>query len=339
MTEPENPDIVAIDQLFIKRNKKMKRSLILVLLFAVVFTHQCSAKPLDPTIIDFNAGWLFHADYDQFNQSRIGDLIKQQMSLLGLDSHLTDFSDKFAFHPLEDVNSVTIYGQGEDKSKAVAFVYANFDKQTLLNLLENDSTHEIIEYKKQKIHKFRNKKRADDEGKITFVLLNADNIILSTGLDAVKTAADNQNINGNNVANTELLNLLENNSSAIIQLAGINIAENLGPKNNSIVLKQTDTLSITIGELNEIFYIDLNLKAYDSQTAVDIENMMRGFISLGLLAHEKHPQWTKIAEATQVIRKNKTINVYFEAEPEFIILMSTEAWKKKMATKCTDLNP
>jgi len=318
----------------------MKRSLILVLLFAVVFTLQCSAKPLDPTIVDSDAGWLFHADYDQFNQSKIGDLIKQQMSLLGLDSHLTDFSDKFAFHPLEDVNGVTIYGQGEDKSKAVAFVYADFEKQVLLDLLENDSTHEIIEYKKQKIHKFKNKKRADDEGKITFVLLNTDNIILSTGLDAVKTAADNQNANGNNVANTELLNLLKNNSSpAIIQLAGINIAENLSPKNNSIVLKQTDTLSMTISELNEMFYIDLNMKAYDSQTAIDIENMMRGFISLGLLAHEKHPQWTKIAKATQLIRKDKTINIYFEAEPEFILLMSTEAWKKKMATECMDLNP
>jgi len=172
------------------------------------------------------------------------------------------------------------------------------------------------------------------------VLLNTNNIILSTGLDAVKAAADNQNADKNNVANTALLSLLKtNHSPAIIQLAGINIAENLSQKNNSIVLKQTDTLSMTIGELNERFYIDLNMTAYESQTAVDIENMMRGFISLGYLANEKHPEWTKIAQATQLTRKDKTINIYFEAEPEFILLMSVEAWKKKMEAKCTDFNP
>ena len=339
LTEPENPDIVAIGQLFIKRNEKMGRLFTLVLLLAVVFTCLCSAKPLDPTIVDSDAGWLFHADYDQFNKSKTGNLIKQQMSLLGLDSHLTDFSDKFAFNPLEDVNGVSIYGQGEDRSKAVAIVYANFEKQVLLDLLEKDSTHEVIEYENQKIHKFRNKKRANDEGEIVFVLLNTGNIILSTGLDAVKTAADNQNAGQNNISNTALISLVEKNSSAIIQLAGINIAENMSPKNDSIVLKQTDTLSITIGERQGIFYIDSNLSAYDLQPAIDIENMMRGFISLGYLANEKHPEWTKIAQATQVIRKDKAINVYFEAEPEFILSMMNEAWKKKIEKKCMGFNP
>jgi len=132
----------------------MGRLLTLVLLLGLVFTCLCSAKPLDSAIVDSDAGWLFHADYDQFNKSKTGNLIKQQISLLGLDSHLTDFSNKFAFNPLEDVNSVTIYGQGEDKSKAVAFVYANFEKQVLLDLLEKDSTHKVIEYDNQKIHKF-----------------------------------------------------------------------------------------------------------------------------------------------------------------------------------------
>jgi len=318
----------------------MKKSLILVLLLTAVLTCPCSAKPLDPTIIDSDAGWLFHADYDQFNQSKIGSLVKQQLSLFGLDSHLIDFSYKFAFDPLEDVNSVTIYGQGEDKEKAVAFVYANFDKQVLLDLLENDSTHEIIEYQKQKIHKFRNKKRAGDEGEITFVLLNTDSIILSTGLEAVKTAADNLNADENAVTNTELIALLKNDSStAIIQLAGTNIAENMSPKHNSIVLKQTDTLSVMIGELNEMFYIDSNLTTYDPETAIEIENMMRGFLSLGLLAKDKHPEWTKMALATQIMRKDKAINVYFEAEPEFILLMTAQACKKKMAKECVDLNP
>jgi hypothetical protein len=297
----------------------------------------CGAKPLDQTIVDTNANWLFHADYDQFNNSKIGNLMKQQMTLLGLDSCLTDFSAKYAFHPLKDVNSVTIFGQGEDKSKAVAFVYANFEKQVLLDLLEKDSTHEIIEYKGHTIHKFINKKRVDDQGEIVFVLLNADNIVLSTGLDAVKTSIDN--INKKSVTDTQLLTLFKNNQPAIINAVGVNIAENLSQKNDSIILKQTDTLSIAIGEQNEKLYIDSNITAYDEQTAIDIENMIRGFISLGLLAHEKHPEWTKLAMATQLVRKDKTINIYFEAEPEFILLMSMDAWKQKMATKCMDLNP
>ncbi len=315
----------------------MKKLLIIVALILSPLVCLSGAKPLNQTIVDVNANWLFHADYDQFNKAKIGSLVKQQISLLGLDNCLTDFSDKFAFHPLEDVNSITIYGQGEDKSKAVAFVYANFEKQVLLDLLENDSSHEIIEYKEHTIHKFISKNHSDDQGETVFVLLNTDNIVLSTGLDAVKTAIDN--LNNKSVTNTQLIALFKNNQPAIINAVGINIAENLSQKNDSIILKQTDILSIAIGELNEKFYIDSSITAYDPQTAINMENMIRGFISLGLLANEKHPEWTKIAQAIQLVRKDKTIDIYFETEPEFILLMSVEAWKQKITTKCIDLNP
>jgi hypothetical protein len=312
----------------------MKKLLIIAALVAVPLICLCSAKPLDQTIVDINANWLFHADYDQFNQSATGHLMKQQMSVLGLEGCFTKFSDKYAFHPIEDVKSVTIYGQGEDESKAVAFVHADFDKKVLLKLLEDDSTHEIIEYKDRSIHKFRSKKHSDDTGKIVFALLDTDKIALSTGLDSIKTASDN--LDAKAAAATELLSLFNGSLPGIINIAGVNIAGNLNPGHNDIVLKRTDTLAMVIGEKHGKFYIDSNITAYDVQTAVDIENMMRGFISLGVLAHEKYPEWAKIALATQLVRNDRTINVYFEAEPEFILLMSIDAWKQKMARKCMD---
>ena len=87
----------------------------------------CAAAPLlagdlQKTEVSPQANWVVHADYQAFRDSVIGKLVRAELKAQGVEEKSRDFATIFGFNPLEDLRDVTLYGNGQDREKAVILV-------------------------------------------------------------------------------------------------------------------------------------------------------------------------------------------------------------------------
>ena len=143
--------------------------------------------PLAKEQVAASANWVVHLDVDQFNQSKLGQLIRDEATEKGIEAKLLGFKQMFSFHPIDDVRNITIYGQGEDKTQAVVIIQGSYNKQTLLGLVQLNETYQLLRNGNLVIHSWIDKNK-NERAYGTFY--DADQVFLAGSVEAVKLGVE-----------------------------------------------------------------------------------------------------------------------------------------------------
>jgi len=281
--------------------------------------------PLAREQVAASANWVVHLDYDQFSQSRLGQLIRAEATEKGLEAKLLEFKQVFSFHPIDDVRNVTLYGQGEDKTKVVVIVQGNYDKQTLLGLVQLNGSYEEIRAGDLVIHSWIDKNR-NERAYGTFY--DADQVIIAGSVDAVKLAVAVLNGQEKNAQEDDSFSLPATKGPGAFLLAAARDVSSMANHKNGIILKQADELTLVIGEVNEKFYIDADLKAKTPEAAVAVGQMAQGLIAVGMLAGKNHPELAQLAASIGISVEGNLVQVSFQRESEKIFAAMKKTWER-----------
>ncbi|MBN1844522.1 MAG: hypothetical protein JW810_02485 [Sedimentisphaerales bacterium] len=278
------------------------------------------AAPLDTRQVAAAANWVIHLDCDQFGQSRFGQLIRQEMTAQGLDEKLAEFQQVFSFHPIDDIRAVTIYGQGDDKTKGVIIIQGRFDKQTLLTLVCGMASYQEIRLGDLIVHSWIGDKpdgsANPDRSYASF--FGADRIVLAGSAEAVRDGIAVLASSAANASDGDSFTLPALKGPGAIVVAAAKDVGRLVRNRQALVLKQIDQIALVFGEANERLFIDADLKATNPQTAQHVGQMLQGILAVGMLAGQNQPELAELAQAVTVSWQDNLVQVSFERETQRI---------------------
>jgi len=300
----------------------MRKSMLVLIAGILSLTVPALAGPLAKEQVSCGANWLVHVDVEQFRSTRMCEVVRPELENLGIEKKLSDFAALFSFHPIDDIRDVTIYGEDQDREKAVALIEAVFDKQKLLALLGIAPEHEEIKYGDLVLHKWvdESKKDCDGAGQTTYCCFYEDDlIVIGAGLDGVKHAVDVLKGSAANAANIVFSQATEGAKGVFFQVMANNIRQTVGDHPKAAVLRQADRFALAAGEIEGKFYIDFLLTAKSEEVAQAINKIVDGIIAFATLAGEEDPKLAELAARVDLSCQQNIVHVHFDSDPACVV--------------------
>jgi len=298
----------------------MKKQIIILIVIVLFVSGSISAGPVDIKQISANANWFVCIDCEKFFKSSLGDILKTQLAEESNAQKLSSFEKLFGFNPVGDIRGVMLYGQGDDREKAVVLIEGEFDKERLLALVGLNPEYKKFEYSGIEIHQWLQENKnagGETEKQITYGCFYNDNlIILGSGLPAFKQAIGVLKGSApgavSDVFNDDLLD------NAFFQVAAEDVAKTAGDKPKAALLRQTDKLVIAVGQEEGKISSVVNLTAKSEETAGYFKKMIDGIIAYLALASEDEPIMAKLAQKIQLSGSGNEIQIRLELDSVLI---------------------
>jgi hypothetical protein len=294
------------------------------------------AAPLQKSEVSPTANWVAHVDLEAFRSSAIGKLVLTELENQGLNQKLQDFAAVFSFNPLRDIRDVTLYGNGQDRSKAVVIVEGQFDTQKILSLVRLNSQYQEIPYKGSTLHRWQQEPKPGQQpggGQAADQMMygcicDGNRVVMGSGLDAVQKAVDT--IKGQATGtSTGLLNQVpEGRGKVFAQVAATGVGQIVGQDPKAALLKQTESLALTLGETSDKVFGELGLQGQSAETADSMTKLVQGLIAMVQL-NGNQPQLAELAKSLNVSQADKTTQIRFEAAPQTVFGFLKTQWEQK----------
>lgn len=287
----------------------MKKIIVLLLavMFFLVLPAVVQGGSLQTSIIPENTQWLLHVDMKKFVSTTLCD------KLLGIDSKINTtkqhMADKFGIDLLKDITGFTIFGSGKDRGKAVVSIAGNLDKEHLLSLLAGAKYHKKIEHGKHTIHNWG---RSYSE----FGAFANDNLLLFAKDErAIKDVLDVIAGKKGNITKSKMMSYLKGiPQDTFFEAVAENISSIVGER-QPYILQKTGMAFFLALEKNDNLKLKLKMTTDTAETANNIEQIVKGFMSLIKLQQNKkeaHPKWDqaeKLMEALKISVRGNIIEM------------------------------
>lgn len=313
----------------------MRRHVTLLAMILLFLASPLFAGSLAKTRVSADADWVVHIDNARFAATEIGKSIRAELGALGVEQKLAGFAEIFGFHPLDDLQTITLYGTGPDESRAVALAEGRFDPAKLVALVSMNPMHEKFQHGQTTVHKWLDEKNTDDQGArktMCGCVYKNRTVILSRGLDAVKNAVDVLDGSAKNAVDS-LDQPALSAEGAFIRIVGTNIARMAAEQGQAAMLKQARSLSLAVGELDSRFYISASLTADNPEAAQAIGKMVDGIIAFMSLAQQEQPQLAQLAKAVKIHYGDKSVGLRMEVDSSKVVAFLKEQWQKEAQKK------
>jgi hypothetical protein len=255
-------------------------------LFGIV--HLAWAGPLDPSVVDKDATWLFHLDVEAGMASTCGRFAQDGIAK---DPEAIEGVKKFGIDATKDVKSLTVYGfkPGEDDGVAILVTNSAIDKlpaklkeegaEDFESHIEAGITHLNWKADGRPWH-LAIKARNDDR----LVLIASATNILETGLAVARGDKGSLNM----VEAEKVAPMLQKPSKgSIFFVAARGLAD--CPKFKASLFKEAHSLLIDVGEeagketAAKETYAKIAIETADEQTATSMQQMVQGLIGLACM--------------------------------------------------------
>jgi len=284
-----------------------------------------SAGPIVKSRISADAEWVVHVDNDTFNKSRLGQIVRAEMVKRGMEEKFRNFKEMSSFHPLDDINNITIYGQGK---KEVALIQGKFDKSKILAFVRANPHHKQIEYHGINIQQWGRSAETEvpfpvpNEQIMSGGFYDDDLIVLSADLSAIERAFDVLEGSQPSAANSFFDNIDIQSKNTFLQAIIANDAPGiLDNAASTVILKNTNRLVLEIGEIEKSVFVKIILNAYTKDAAEGIKKLLDGIAAYLILAGKEKPELAELAQQIKISNIENTVQINFESEPDLIMRM------------------
>jgi len=313
----------------------MRKSIVMLVVGLLLVT-TAFGGPLSRNQVSATANWVVHANYERFNSSQLGKLIRQELVTQGIEEKLVNFAQVFSFHPLNDVRDVTVYGNGKDREKAVVLIDGNFNREKLEALVRMNPQHKEVAHGDITIHGWLHEERKHNEVVNSFMMYGCfyqDKIVvMSAGVDSVKQAIDVLKGAAQSATEGQFTTMPAGAQGVFFQAAANGVGDMAGQEEQAAVLRQADRLSLVIGETEGKFYIDLGLVAKSEEAAQSVNKVLEGIVAYTALAGQEKPRLAEMAQKTKLSCAQNIVSVHFETTSESIFQFLKEQWEKSQQT-------
>jgi hypothetical protein len=282
----------------------MKKAVIIMvtIILALFFCCELMATNLQKSIIPAEASWVIHFDLEKFASSQIGNHLLTEQDALGLEHKNAQFKKKYQIDLLEDIDGITVFGFGKGEENIVACLQGNLNRDHLLELLGAEESHKEIPYGKYTIHNWD----GDEYG----VFASERLALMSPNEESLKLALDVIAGKKANIGSSPMNDYIKDiPSNAFLAALANDISSLAGNKSKVFIIKKTESAMFSLAEIKENFNIRLNFTVKTLEDAQNMENVLRGLISLANMQLEEMKTGFKVPEDIVIATKGKKVYV------------------------------
>jgi len=313
----------------------MRQRITILAAIALVASPAVFAGPLVKANVSADADWVVHLNNGRLAKTELGKSIRAELIAMGIEEKLKSFELIFGFNPIDDLRNITIYGNGTDEKKVVVLAEGDFDPNQLVSLVSMNPMHEELSHGDSTVHKWLDENEMDENNAPKSMygsIHKGKTVILSRGVDAVTQAIDV--LDGSAANAVDSLNQPALSSKgAFIQIVGTNIARLAAQQGQAAMLKQAESISLAVGEVDSKFYAAASLIASNPETAQAIGKMADGIIAFMSLARQEQPQLAQIANAMKLSYEDNRVSMRLEVDSNKVMAFLKEQWQKEAEKK------
>jgi hypothetical protein len=258
--------------------------------------------------VSASAKWVAFADCEAIKTTQIGTHILAKLQSEDAKNKLAAVQAMFNFDPRTDLSSVTLYGEKQGQSDAVAIVHGKFDTDRLVVLLKGNETYEAETFGARTIHSWIDDK-APQGGRSYGALAATGTVVIGRNSACVKQALDVLDGRAPALDMASVLGKRLPGEKAPMFVAGADLA-GLAPLDpNAAVIQKAKAGNLVLSEQNGTLQGVAQLVAPEAQTAQQIQQVLSGMIAAGLLNAEQNPEIGRLAEATAVAVNGETVTL------------------------------
>jgi len=294
----------------------MNIKLALSALLATSLSTASFAGPLAKANVDQNAKWLLHMDFDQLRNSKLGqflinDVIVKQLNAVKAEDDSGFLTNMDIVKIIGQLHSLTAYGtsfETGDKFDGVLLLQVEPETRKILEgaaaglLLNGDGTLT----------------KTNEEGHLYYALADKffaspqDNgaILFSPSKDTIKHASAVIAGKGKNLSHSKSFSDFPAvNENFIFLAVAEGFQDNLQIPPEAKVLKQADGARIVLGEQKGSVFLNIALKAKDSEIVTQIRQVVEGIIALGSLSQSENKELQDLIQSIKVTATEKVLSV------------------------------
>ncbi len=271
-------------------------------ILAMFFCCELLATNIQKSIIPAEASWVLHFDLEKFASTQIGNHLLKEQDALGLGHKNAQFKKKYQIDLLEDIDGVTVFGFGNGDENIVACLQGNLNRDYLLELLGAEESHKEIPHGKYTIHNWD----GDEYGAFASDRL----ALIGPNLDIIKLTLDVIAGKKADISKSPMNDYIkEIPSNAFMAAMAKDISSMAKGGSKVFIIKKTESAMFSLAEIKENFNIRLNFTVKTLEDAQNMENVLRGLISLANMQLEEMKTGFKVPEDIVIAIKGKKVFV------------------------------
>ncbi|MGH2271801.1 hypothetical protein ACQ9LF_08380 [Anaerohalosphaeraceae bacterium U12dextr] len=280
----------------------MKRIVFGLWIASLVLSSMVFAAPLDKTKVMKEATWAVHLDIEQFRQSVLGKEMINELTARGVMGKLDNFAKVFSFHPINDIQGVTLFGQDKDPQKAAAIIRGTCNPATLIAMVGMNPYYEKSEYGSYTIHSWIDDKKGPDGPRQYGCFYNPTTLVMGMGKDTLQQTLDVLDGKHANAAGNAMFNqFAEGSHGVIMSLFAEKTGETVNGIEEAAILQQTNRIALMFGEKENASYIDILLQARNAAEATKIQQFVQGMLAMvSLSVADKNPKLDQLINAVNL---------------------------------------
>ncbi|MCE5184762.1 MAG: DUF4315 family protein [Planctomycetaceae bacterium] len=283
-----------------------------------------SAAPLDHRQVPADSAWVVHVDFERFHQTRIGELVTAQITEKHKEK-IDALAQLLGSNVLTDLTSLTLYGPDGHEENAVSLVKGRFDKDKLVAFLKLNSAYSESVYEGKTLYSWVDEHRRKNQ----VGAFAADNVIaISQTSSALQAALDVLAQKGKSLADKEqprLYTLSQAPEGSFVVAAAEGLSRLGGPE-HAAILNNSNFLVFITSEQDARLKARLQLESQTEESALQIEQIVRGMLAFVTLQLNDQPQMQKLVQSCIITRDgaNLTFDLTVASQDFFALVKSME---------------
>jgi len=270
------------------------------------------AKPLDLQAVSANALWLAHVDVNAIKTSTVVQRAYDRCLAECPDAHehLNKVRAMLGFDLTEDIQDITFYGNKIKKGSGVAILRAKVDQPYLLGKVQGAPGYKSSTHGAYTLHSWTHNWGKHHEHRVTGCFHTPTELIFGRTEAEVIAALDVLDGKSPNLAGSDssLAAKVPAGTTIVVRVQGLADAD-LPTK--SPLLKQSDALSLVMGEHDGESFATVRLQARSDEVAAEVDQVLQGFAAMAHLRGQDFPDALKAIDAVHVRTEGQVVTAKF----------------------------
>jgi hypothetical protein len=269
--------------------------------------------PLDFKTVSADAKWVAHVDVDAMRTSTL----VQKMYLLvvqecnDLDPQMAKLRAEWGLDPRIDLHGMTLYGPQFGEPKGILIIYANVDRKKLEGKASAAKDHKTAAYGPYEIHVWT-ETRHGQQRPAAAAFCRPNVVVFGPSVDDVKHAIDVFDGKKASLDGKESVLTAKVLAGTTVLARATGLSEAKLPMKSSLV-KQSDSMSIVMGESGEQSFFHGVLVAKSADIALEFKKIVDGGIALAGLRAGSDAAAARLVKGVKAGVNDKTVTVEFSA--------------------------
>ncbi len=291
----------------------MKKLAVFMAFCAIATTSADGGSQLPAEKIAADAKWVFFLDVSQFRDGTLWTGVQEKFSDTRMQKGIEMFQDRLGYHPVEDVDTVVMYGNVMERGKGVFLMEGDFNVKRMVSVVKEKKDYGSEEHDGMKLHHWKHSRHGRTM-EVWGTALGSEQILVADSRERLTSAVSVVRQEEKQLDVESPLVSSYPSGNVVGYAATLKFPE-VGGKSDSQkaeILKRTSEGHAFVREQGRDLNMKMSLKAATEEDSQKIQDILKGMLALtsleGTGKEQPSSMRADILQSVEISRSGKRVH-------------------------------